>query len=263
MIGFCQVFVCSPPLSKVGCYIEENNMKKLIEKIMDKILLPNRHFQDYITWHNLSKNYIIVPVDKGLFYRDGVFFGIHDMLVHTLIAYEDYKLDDIQEKDIILDIGACTGGFSLQAAKKAKHVFSVEPLYSEELKKNIELNKFENVTVIEAALGAPGKRKLEYGYSYNRTSKNVQFITFQDIMKSCERVDFLKCDCEGGEWSITANDLKGIRRIEAEVHEDEYHKLKDFLNVLDTAGFVYTCNSNIVHAVKQPKVESLSEQPKT
>jgi hypothetical protein len=30
--------------------------------------------------------------------------------------------------------------------------------------------------------------------------------------------DFLKCDCEGGEWQIRPGDLAGIRRIEMELH---------------------------------------------
>jgi len=33
-------------------------------------------------------------------------------------------------------------------------------------------------------------------------------------------VDFLKMDCEGAEWFIEPEELKGIRRIEAEVHLD-------------------------------------------
>jgi hypothetical protein len=30
--------------------------------------------------------------------------------------------------------------------------------------------------------------------------------------------DFLKCDCEGGEWLMNPEDLAGIRRLEMELH---------------------------------------------
>jgi len=54
-------------------------------------------------------------------------------------------------------------------------------------------------------------------------------------------VDFLKMDCEGAEWCITPDELKGIRRIEAEIHNfDGTHNLLDFVDMLSNNGYKYT-----------------------
>jgi len=65
--------------------------------------------------------------------------------------------------------------------------------------------------------------------------------SLKELIDMCGgHVDFLKCDCEGGEWVITAEDLRGIRRVEFEVHNfDGKHNLQDFLNILDEARFNY------------------------
>jgi FkbM family methyltransferase len=223
------------------------NIKNSIKTLLEKVAIYMHGYS------NLSKNYIPVPADGGLYYRDGILFNIDNMLVLTLTAYNDYNSIDILPTDIVLDIGACTGGFSLQAAKKAKHVFSVEPFYIEALRKNIELNKLSNITLIESALGLKNQ-KCEFGkpskmVEFGKCLKVVDFISFQEILNLCGgHVDFLKIDCEGGEWTLTSNDLKGIRRIEAEIHEIGGYKIKDFLKLLDDAGFKYTVNKPIIHA---------------
>lgn len=54
----------------------------------------------------------------------------------------------------------------------------------------------------------------------------------------CGGCDFLKIDCEGGEWEIEAEELKGIRRIEMEVHKIRY-PLTLMEERLKQAGFDY------------------------
>ena len=44
-------------------------------------------------------------------------------------------------------------------------------------------------------------------------------------------VDFLKCDCEGGEWCVTKEELKNIRRIEMELHCIDNHTHEEYLNI--------------------------------
>ena len=209
-------------------------MLNLIEGFLDKLLLPNRHFQDYINHRFDSENFELI--DKQFLHNtfceyEGLQFEVSDQLFSINEVLDDYKLSDIRETDIVLDIGA----FTMMAAQRAKHVYAVEPIYSDILLRNIKKNKFENVTVLDTGIGT-GTHNL----TYHNKSKEVQLTTFTDIIKRCGQITFMKCDCEGGEHSFTVDDLCGIRRIEIEVHRFKgMPPFTSFKNKLNEAGFKF------------------------
>jgi len=128
----------------------------------------------------------------------------------------EYDWSDMRSTDILLDIGAHIGSITIPAARKVKHVYAVEPLFTDELRENICLNGLTNVTILPFALGNGGAIDISF---FESEKKNIQTRTFREILELCgEQIDFLKCDCEGGEWFINVRDLEGIRRIEMEVH---------------------------------------------
>jgi len=163
-------------------------------------------------------------------------FLVDDMFETLLDVETCYHVDDIQETDVVLDIGACIGGFTLKVNSTVSHVYAVEPVMSERLKKNIELSNAKNVTVIDEALG---EGIIDIDWSGYR--KKIRAISLPEIISLCGgHVDFVKIDCEGGEWYVKPEHLKGIRRIEAEVHNfDGKHDFKEFLAILDRARFDY------------------------
>jgi 2-polyprenyl-3-methyl-5-hydroxy-6-metoxy-1,4-benzoquinol methylase len=55
-------------------------------------------------------------------------------LISVLQVRGDYRFDDIREDDIVIDIGANIGAFSIPASRVSKHVYAVEPITVEELK---------------------------------------------------------------------------------------------------------------------------------
>jgi len=127
-----------------------------------------------------------------------------------------YDWSDMRDTDIMLDIGAHIGSVTIPAARKVKHVYAIEPLYTEELRENIRKNGLTNVTVLPIAIGERGTISL----AFQGIEKNeIQTYPFKEIIAMCGgKIDFLKCDCEGGEWFINTADLDGIRRIEMEIH---------------------------------------------
>ena len=218
----------------------------MIEMIMDKLLLPNNHFQAYINRrYQLRKGYTIIYDEflKDLYFKyNGFEFAVNDQL-ESILQVNEYRFSDIRSTDIVLDIGANIGAFTLMVARKANHVFAVEPLFGDILRKN--------VTIIEAALGDKGNKNIKYG----KREMIVEMIPLREIIQLCgHKVDFLKCDCEGGEWSILPDDIKGIRRIEAEIHHfKNMPDLIKFEDVLKKAGFGYekellTIRNMIIHA---------------
>jgi len=149
---------------------------------------------------------------------DGSKFLVQNLedLLHCLWVWEDYRFADLKRDDIVIDLGANCGGFCIPCSKLSDRVCAVEPLFADKLRENIALNH-AGVTVIEAAFG--GGRPLELQYMDRK--KTVQTLPFSQIKKIAGGCDFLKCDCEGAEHLLTPEDLKGVRRIEMEIHRSQ------------------------------------------
>ncbi len=140
-------------------------------------------------------------------------FMIQDLPCRQITEISEYRFDDIRPEDIVIDIGANVGAFSIRAAQYSHHVTAVEPVTGEILHKNIRLNGVQ-VRVIEGALGDGSPAEI----SWDGVRVRVPTYTLRQIIGMSGGCDFLKCDCEGGEWLMRPEDLAGIRRIEMELH---------------------------------------------
>ena len=151
----------------------------------------------------------------------GSYVYVRKHVVILLQGMVEYDLCGITKDSIVLDIGASVGGFTVMAAKRCKQVYAVEPLHAEILHENLKLNGINNCTVLEYAIG---DKKMRRELSFGRITKTVQFVTLNDILEKIpEKIDFMKCDIEGGEKYV---DFGLFQNIEAELHEfDEYGNL--------------------------------------
>jgi FkbM family methyltransferase len=125
-------------------------------------------------------------------------------------VYNDYWFDDLKSDDVVVDIGANIGGFSLVAAKKARMVYSYEPIRHHELFDNVLLNGNQNVKVSPFGLGDGQPTLIEW----EGIKKTVETFRFEQVPEHT----FLKIDSEGAEWHIPPEQLAQPRRIEAELH---------------------------------------------
>lgn len=187
---------------------------------------------------------------ESLFYIDSV-----SPLILEQVESE-YNYNDLRSTDVVLDIGANAGVFSLKVRDHVKEVYSVEPLFVDNLNRNIELNAASSkIKVLPFALSCNDKVFCEFG-SMKATAKGC---TLTELKKACGgHVDFLKCDCEGGEWCIMPPELEGIRRIEAEVHSFNNENVQDFIDMLESSGYDVrsdnrTNHTILVHAWKDAK----------
>ncbi len=144
---------------------------------------------------------------------DGVVFRFGPDSCASIIDAGDYRFDDIRPDDVVVDIGANVGAFCIRAARRSKHVFAVEPVTTDDLRANITLNGAD-VAVIEGALGDGGARAI----TWDTRTVVARTYPFREIRAMAGGCDFLKCDCEGGEWTIIPEELADVRRIEMEVH---------------------------------------------
>ena len=155
-------------------------------------------------------------VDSVILNDGSIFKATKNFWVVLDEVRSEYDFSDMRSTDILLDIGAHIGSVTIPAAHRVKHVFAIEPLFTEELRENVRLNGLTNVTILPIALGDGGTIDLKF---FESEKKNIQTHSFKEIIAMCGRnIDFLKCDCEGGEWYIDTKDLNGIRRLEMEIH---------------------------------------------
>ena len=174
---------------------------------------------------NLSGKETIAP--------DGTRFVSSSGNCRLITDAEGYHFDDIMGDDIVLDIGANAGAFCIRAARRSQRVIAVEPVTTDVLRKNIRLNRVP-VRVIEGALGTGETGEIEW----DGVHAVVPTYPLHELVRLAGGCDFLKCDCEGAEWTIDPRDLAGIRRIEMELHIPPIGDLKN-PSLLDYIGRTY------------------------
>jgi len=144
---------------------------------------------------------------------DPVRFVERDLPYRQITDASEYRFGDIRPEDIVLDIGANVGAFCIRAGRVSPHVVAVEPVSWSILEENIKLNR-ARVEVIRGGLGTGHPAEV----SWDGWTVSVPTFTLRQLIGMAGGCDFLKCDCEGGEWFIRPNELEGIRRIEMELH---------------------------------------------
>lgn len=157
-----------------------------------------------------------------------------------------------------LDVGGYLGsvGIALAIDNPAMTVTIVEPVppNADLIEENIALNGVgDRVTLIRGAVGRGGEQvDVWYGYRGSVSAEHHAFVgnstlaydtpgeldhdtvTYSALGFGDFRApDFLKIDCEGGEWAFLDADLSGVRTIVGEAHSVRGHKGKDIVALLE------------------------------
>ena len=133
------------------------------------------------------------------------------------------KFFEVEKGDVVLDVGASIGPFTYSILhKKPKHVFCVEPSESEftTLIKNTIGNPVSHINKgLSDTNGIVESDQLFGGESY------MESMTFDKLVKlyGLNKIDFLKTDCEGGEYEIFKQEnipfiKENIKKIAGEWH---------------------------------------------
>ena len=182
--------------------------------------------------------------------------------------YEKYGTK-IHDGWVVIDIGAAFGDFVVLAGKHNPntkiYAFEPYPKYFKLLKKNIVVNKLKNVKAYPFAVGGQKKElslytgsgeAVTFSTSLDNTVNYSNVISVQaknlaQIFKEekIERCDFLKIDCEGGEYDIFFNTpdriFSKLRYICMEYHDKiTPYKGKDLAKFLRKKGFEVTLTVN-------------------
>lgn len=207
--------------------------------------------------------YIIesLPGDKKLKIREDSKRITDKDIVKDIWISKDYSKSgfEIKKDSTVIDIGAHIGAFTIYAASMAGdgfvYSFEPEPENFKLLNENIRLNGFDNVKTYQLAVGKDSKKLKLFLHPQNNAGHSAfledgksfkgQSISLADIFRNnkIKRCDFLKVDCEGGEYDILFGApkeiLKRIRLIVLEYHEWLYKRknVNDLIRLLDSLGF--------------------------
>lgn len=153
---------------------------------------------------------------------------VNDIIQEVIVEEAYERIYPVREGDVVLDIGASSGPFTWSIMDKASKVIAIEPgidLFNL-LKKNTL--GYPNVYHVNKALAKTTGKASGFGVwgkdSYEEEAE-VDTISFMDLVNEfgLDKVDFLKTDCEGGEYSLftdeNLNYLKNnVRTIVGEWH---------------------------------------------
>ena len=176
--------------------------------------------------------------------------------------------------DLVVDIGAHTGLFALWTAPQVPQgrIVCIEPTDAiESLRQSFVPNHLSNITILRCAVGPPSSQMElsdcpAYGCLSRSTAFRLPFLTRRLLEKSAIRertrvitspcrsleeimhgeslphIDFLKVDCEGGEYAILDHSsdgvLRKVKRIAMEFHEfHSSHDHRQLVRRLESCGF--------------------------
>jgi FkbM family methyltransferase len=192
--------------------------------------------------------------------------------IFEIFLNEEYKNKDVEvnEDDIVLDIGGNIGIFTLYSLyKRAKEVHVFEPgkkqynAIIDNLSDTFKNLKINNVAVSKQTgiiSFYENDASTTSSTVFNNNSKTfpVPSITIEDYFKkqNLNKIDFLKIDCEGGEYEIIENISetflkKKINKICLEYHifnTSDNILLQNLIKKLDKCEFNIQKKGNMIYA---------------
>ncbi len=219
---------------------------------------------------NLLSDYLPYPITvknpQGLlFFARPKFDDMARFLfVKPLSKWEPISLIKLKENEVMIDVGANTGYYSLKLAKenqKSKILAAeADPETCKVLEKNYALNKFTNVKIYNFAItDKDGEVTLNQSethsgsnsiFSQNILSINSKTVTVPSITldsllaEKFKTIHWIKVDVEGAELLVLRGGpktLKITKNIVIEVHEDilkqNNESPEEILKILKSNGF--------------------------
>jgi FkbM family methyltransferase len=243
-------------------YIGLRVKTSLIAKKNRKNILPKIDFKDLMAKFVGNNNMIVCEVSKygyKSYCRTWNYFN--DLVIMTIHEDDMLELFNPSEGDIVVDIGAYLGRYTLTSSRRVGEygkVIAIEadPSHYEMLNKNIKLNKMSNVIAINCMVGSKDTH-IKYQELLGRDiheSEINQFGTNKIHINSLDnllikerginRVNWIKIDVEGAELEVLKgahNILTNSKRIklQIEIHGIS-HLYKPIIELLNSYNFKIT-----------------------
>lgn len=212
--------------------------------IIDKIL-PCSFVNKY---YLMKKEIQLIKQKDNLIYIKGYIMDTLSYFVRETWISEAYRLPnkcDIEEGDIVLDVGACAGETSIwfadRTGKNGKvYSFEMDRSVIPLLYNNIERNHLTDIIkVVEKGLW---NKTMTMSFSDLPTEASIEdsnntfsVTTLDDFVEShnIQKINFIKMDIEGSELNALEGASKTISTQKPKLVICIYHKYYDIINILN------------------------------
>lgn len=205
-----------------------NWWKNIGNKTNIKKIMNTRIFPPNFDWGKFSPD--LISSLKKEFERDNI--------------YE--RFNSVKVGDVVVDIGASIGPFTYSIIPRyPSSVYCVEPskdLFTSLVRNTSKFSLDVPIVYINKAISETGKDVKVFSGNQNVYGgiEEFDYISFSDFIDEYKisQIDFLKMDCEGGEYDIFTDDniewiLKNVKYIAAEFHltypgcKDKFKNFRD------------------------------------
>jgi autotransporter strand-loop-strand O-heptosyltransferase len=148
------------------------------------------------------------------------------------------KFFEVENGDIVLDIGASVGPFTYSILNKnPKHVFAIEPSENEFITLVKNTKGFPVTQILKGISSINGSIKGEHIYSEDNLMEGISFKKLVELY-DLSSIDFMKTDCEGGEYDVFTDEnfdyiVNHVKKISGEWHLSNVELKSKFRNFRD------------------------------
>ena len=172
----------------------------------------------------------------------------------NFMATHERYIEFLRKGDIIIEVGAATGEYTIPAAKTIGahgqiHAFEIEPAAYLCLKKNLALNNIENVKPLKKAVSDKSNKSLSLSFTkgglsggsfhYDLPDKiKVRTISCDDYAQASglETVDVLKVTVNGHEPEVVKGAKKLLKNMRLVTFQSARHQ--EVISYLSKKGFI-------------------------
>lgn len=163
---------------------------------------------------------------ENFIWEPSCYDGFKETIIKEIFEDRIYeRFFEVENGDVVFDVGASLGPFTYSILdKKPQHVFALEPSFEEF--KTLVLNTRQGpVTHINKGISNT-IGEFNFNFVFNLDNGNKLYsTTFSKLISdyNIQKIDFLKTDCEGGEYDIfNVENLfwikQNVRKISGEWH---------------------------------------------
>lgn len=244
-------------------------------RIVARLFIGKSKRNKYLHLHPsdfVFSSYVKRTDDDFLFYirKEGNEIGLCELFHEPEVR----KIFQPKSDEIVIDIGAHVGTYTIRLAKRAKYVVAIEPHSSifQVLRHNIKLNKLDNVLALNVGVGMQDSimylcpsydcgGRTQYGLTKLTTTEGrwpVKVYSLDSLTEKLrlQRIDWIKIDAEGMEFDILQGARNTLKKYEPkmiiEIHGDDRPHILKFLS--DNRYSFEDVNTNHIFAQTQSQL---------
>ena len=206
-------------------FLKKPTVKKIALRYIKNICYLNNVIE--VSFNNIEDK-LYWPAQYNLEYLYQVCAEAFD--VDDWHNYES-EVTQVKDDDIIIDIGAAEGLFSLSKVKKCKKIYIVEPneVFFNTLNETFSKYKPEKVELFNVAIG---NKESSVKINENSISSTIseskdgdkRITSLDNLLNGKDKITFLKADVEGYEMELLKGATKIIKNNKPKMSITCYHK---------------------------------------